>query len=176
MKRKKKKLIRFKNFSNGLIYVSPFFYRINMKIILQKVKSASVKVDSKRVGQIEQGYVLLLGITHTDTQKEANWLVEKILKLRLFAEIGSNTFMEKNILEALRSILVVSQFTLYGDCRKGTRPSFTDAARPEVAEPLYEYFVEELKKKGVQVQTGIFGAHMDVELTNDGPITLILEA
>lgn len=147
-----------------------------MKIVLQKVKSASVEVDSKRVGQIEHGFVLLLGITHTDTQKEANWLVEKVLKLRLFAEIGSNTFMEKNILEALGSILVVSQFTLYGDCRKGTRPSFTDAARPEVAEPLYEYFVEELKKKGVVVQTGIFGAHMDLELTNDGPITLILEA
>lgn len=148
-----------------------------MRIILQKVQSASVTVDKKIVGKIQQGFVLLVGITHTDTEKEIDWMIEKILKLRLFAESEeSETFMEKNIQEVKGEILVVSQFTLYADMRKGTRPSFTDAARPEIAEVLYEKFVEKIKQSGLRIQTGIFGVHMEVNLVNDGPITLILES
>lgn len=147
-----------------------------MRIILQKVKTASVTTHEKVVGKIQHGFVLLVGITHTDTEKEIQWMSEKILKLRLFeASEESETFMEKNIEEVHGQLLVVSQFTLYGDMRKGTRPSFTDAAPPEVAEPLYEKFVQTLRNAGMQVETGIFGAHMEVSLVNDGPITLILE-
>lgn len=147
-----------------------------MKIVLQKVKQANVTINQKTVGNIAHGFVLLLGITHIDTQKDAQYLVEKILKLRLFADEGSDSFMEKNIVEAGGSVLVVSQFTLYGDCTKGTRPSFTDAARPEIARPLYEYFVSEFRSKGVSTETGEFGEHMEVTLVNDGPITLVLES
>ena len=144
---------------------------------MQKVKSASVVVEQKTVGTINHGFVLLVGITHADTEKEIDWMIEKILKLRLFSESEkSETFMEKNIEEVKGEILVVSQFTLYGDVRKGTRPSFTDAARPEAAEALYDTFVEKIKQSGLHIQTGIFGAHMEVNLVNDGPITLILES
>lgn len=147
-----------------------------MKIVLQKVKQASVIVNQKTVGEIAHGFVLLLGITHDDTKKDAEYLVEKICKLRLFADNGSTTFMEKNILEVGGSVLVVSQFTLYGDCSKGTRPSFTDAARPEVARPLYEYAVQLFSGKGIKVQTGQFGEHMELSLSNDGPITLVIDS
>ena len=147
-----------------------------MKIVLQKVKSAQVQVDEKTVGHIGHGFLLFLGVTHEDNEAAANWLIEKVLKLRLFSDEGSDSFMEKNITEVSGSILVVSQFTLYGDCRKGTRPGFTDAARPEQAEKLYNYFVEKLQNTGISVETGIFGAHMEVSLLNDGPITLILES
>lgn len=147
-----------------------------MKIVLQKVKSSEVKVENKTVGQIGHGFLLLLGITHDDTESSADWLLEKVLKLRLFSAPGSDSFMEKNIVEAAGSVLVVSQFTLYGDCRKGTKPSFTDAARPEQAEKLYTYFVEKLRGTGMTVATGIFGAHMEVSLVNDGPITLLIDS
>lgn len=147
-----------------------------MRVLLQRVKQANVTVENTIVGTIAQGFLILLGITQTDTTKEADWMVEKILKLRLFADGETESFMEKNIQEVNGEILVVSQFTLYGDCRKGTRPSFTEAARPQQAQPLYEYFVNEMKKKGIRVQTGIFGAHMQVELVNDGPVTLILDS
>jgi D-aminoacyl-tRNA deacylase len=147
-----------------------------MRCVLQKVTQAHVSVDQKTVGEIAHGFVLLLGVTHVDTQKDAEYLVEKILKLRLFADFGSDTFMEKNITEVGGSILVVSQFTLYGDCSKGTRPSFTDAAKPDLAKPLYEYFIQLLRQKDINTKTGEFGAHMEVSLINDGPITLILES
>lgn len=147
-----------------------------MKIVLQKVKSAQVSVDQKTVGSIALGFLLFLGVTHSDTELSADYLIEKILKLRLFSDPGSDSFMEKNIVEAGGSLLVVSQFTLYGDCKKGTRPSFTDAARPEQAEKLYNYFVEKLRFTGIKVETGIFAAHMEVSLVNDGPITLLLES
>ena len=147
-----------------------------MRCVLQKVTHAQVTVNQKTVGDIAHGFVLLLGVTHADTHKDVEYLAEKILKLRLFADPGSDTFMEKNIIEVGGSILVVSQFTLYGDCTKGTRPSFTDAAKPDVAKPLYEHFVSYMREKVVEVQTGEFGAHMDVSLTNDGPITLVLES
>lgn len=147
-----------------------------MRCVLQKVTHAQVTVNQKTVGEIAYGFVLLLGVTHADTQKDAEYLAEKILKLRLFSDPGSDTFMEKNIIEVGGSILVVSQFTLYGDCTKGTRPSFTDAAKPDVAKPLYEYFVTYIRERGVEVQTGEFGGHMNVSLANDGPITLVLES
>ncbi len=146
-----------------------------MKILLQKVTQAQVRINEKIVAQIGHGFLLLVGITHNDTQTQADKLIDKILKLRLFSDPGSTTFMEKNIIEASGSVLAVSQFTLYGDCRKGTRPSFTEAARPEVAKPLYDYVVTTLQQKGLPVQSGVFGEHMQVSLTNDGPITLVLE-
>lgn len=148
-----------------------------MRIVVQRVKSASVSIENKTVGEIAGGLLVLLGITNGDTEKDADWLVEKILKLRLFAESeNSDSFMEKNVAEFGGSVLVVSQFTLYGDCRKGTKPSFTDAARPELAEPLYRYFVEKLRSAGVEAPTGTFGAHMAVSLINDGPVTLIIDS
>lgn len=147
-----------------------------MKILLQKVKSSEVKVENKTVGQIGHGFLLFVGITHEDTEASVNWLVEKILKLRLFSDPGTDSFMEKNITDVQGEILVVSQFTLYGDCNKGTRPSFSEAARPEQAEKLYNYFVEKLSATGITVASGIFGAHMEVLLVNDGPITLIIDS
>lgn len=152
-----------------------------MKIVLQKVKQASVQVNNKTVGHIGHGFLLFVGITHNDTLRDATWLIEKILKLRLFvdptkAEEESTSFMEKNICEVGGELLVVSQFTLYGDCRKGTRPSFTEAAKPEIAQKLYNSFVQILKEKQVKVETGIFGAHMEINLLNDGPITLIIDS
>ncbi|PIT86051.1 MAG: D-tyrosyl-tRNA(Tyr) deacylase [Candidatus Magasanikbacteria bacterium CG10_big_fil_rev_8_21_14_0_10_43_6] len=147
-----------------------------MKIVLQKVTRADVQIDGRIVGEIADGFVLFVGITHTDTKETVDTLVEKILKLRLFADKGSDTFMERSIVEESGGILVISQFTLYGNCKKGTRPSFTDAARPDVAKPLYAYMVAALQEKsGLRVETGEFGEHMEVSLVNDGPITLILE-
>ena len=147
-----------------------------MRVVVQKVKQSSVTVEQKTVGSISHGFLLLLGVTHEDTEKNADWLAEKVLKLRLFSSEGSDSFMEKNIQEVNGEILVISQFTLYGDCKKGTRPSFTTAARPEQAEPLYEYFVNKLKESGLKIETGVFAAHMDVELVNDGPITLVVDS
>ncbi len=151
-----------------------------MKIILQRVTRAAVDVreefDTQMVGQIANGYLLLVGITHEDTEADADKLVEKILKLRLFPEDGGESSFSQNIIDAGGGVLVVSQFTLYGDCKKGTRPSFTEAAKPEVAEPLYEYLVQKFVDAGIHTETGTFGAHMDVELCNDGPVTLILES
>ncbi len=148
-----------------------------MRIVVQRVTSASVSVDSKTVGEIAGGLLVLLGITNGDTEKDADWLVEKLLKLRLFPESeASDSFMEKNVVEIGGSMLVVSQFTLYGDARKGTKPSFTDAARPDVAEPLCRYFVEKVGNAGLPLATGVFGAHMMVSLVNDGPVTLIIDS
>lgn len=147
-----------------------------MKILLQKVKSANVLVDQKTVGSIAHGFLLFLGITHSDSEASADYLIEKILKLRLFSDPGSDSFMEKNIVEVAGEILLVSQFTLYGDCKKGTRPSFTDAARPEQAEKLYNYCIEKFRAHNIKVETGIFAAHMEVSLINDGPITLVIDS
>lgn len=146
-----------------------------MRIILQKVKKAVVVVEQETVRSISHGFLLLLGVTHSDVEKDANWLAEKILKLRLFEGEG-DSFMERNIQEVGGSVLVVSQFTVYGDCRKGTRPSFTDSARPEQAEKLYNYFVGKLKESGLKIETGVFGAEMEVELVNDGPVTLVVDS
>lgn len=145
-----------------------------MKILLQRCKNASVTVDGQVTGKIDNGYLLLVGITTLDTEKEINYLVEKVVGLRLFEDAEGK--MNHSIEEVRGSILSVSQFTLYADTKKGRRPSFTDAARPEKAKPLWELFNEKLLAKGVPVETGVFGAMMDVTLTNDGPVTIMLEA
>ncbi|MEK3981094.1 D-aminoacyl-tRNA deacylase [Psychrobacillus sp. FSL K6-2836] len=145
-----------------------------MKVLLQRCKNASVTVDGQVTGKIENGYLLLVGITTTDTEKEINYLVEKVIGLRLFEDADGK--MNHSIEQVRGSILSVSQFTLYADTRKGRRPSFTDAARPEIAKPLWELFNEKLQSKGLQVETGVFGAMMDVSFTNDGPVTIMLEA
>ncbi|ALC84878.1 D-tyrosyl-tRNA(Tyr) deacylase [Bacillus sp. FJAT-22090] len=145
-----------------------------MKVLLQRCKNASVTVDGEITGSIGHGYLLLVGITSTDSEKEINYLTEKIAGLRLFEDAEGK--MNHSIVEAGGSILSVSQFTLYADTRKGRRPSFIDAARPEIAKPLWELFNDKLREKGFVVETGIFGAMMDVTFTNDGPVTIMLEA
>lgn len=145
-----------------------------MKVVLQRSKKASVTVDGTVTGEIEHGYVLLVGLTHTDTQEDAAYVAKKIAGLRLFEDEDGK--MNRSIDETGGAILSVSQFTLYGDTRKGRRPSFIEAARPETAEPLYDYFNEQLRAYGLTVETGIFGAMMDVALVNDGPVTIIVES
>ncbi|MCL1695006.1 MULTISPECIES: D-aminoacyl-tRNA deacylase [unclassified Lysinibacillus] len=145
-----------------------------MKVVLQRSKAASVTVDGKVTGAIDSGYVLLVGITHGDTQEDVEYLAKKVANLRLWEDADGK--MNHSILEHGGAILSVSQFTLYGDAKKGNRPSFTSAARPEVAEPLWEAFNNALLEHGLHVETGIFGAMMDVALTNDGPITILLES
>ncbi|GGA35306.1 D-aminoacyl-tRNA deacylase [Psychrobacillus lasiicapitis] len=145
-----------------------------MKVLLQRCQNASVTVDGQVTGKIDHGYVLLVGITSTDSEKEINYLVDKIAGLRLYEDDEGK--MNHSIIEVGGSILSVSQFTLYADTRKGRRPSFIEAARPEIAKPLWELFNEKLRDKGFTVETGVFGAMMDVTLTNDGPVTIMLEA
>ncbi|MGE7182727.1 D-aminoacyl-tRNA deacylase [Peribacillus sp. NPDC006672] len=145
-----------------------------MRVVLQRSKAAKVVVADQIIGQIDSGLVLLVGVTHGDTIDDAAYLADKIVNLRIFED--ENEKMNHSLLEVGGSILSVSQFTLYGDCRKGRRPNFMDAARPEKANQIYEAFNEELRKKGVHTETGQFGAMMDVQLTNDGPVTLILES
>ena len=144
-----------------------------MRALLQRVSSASVTVDGRITGQINQGYAILLGVTHSDTAAEADWLANKIAGLRLFEDADDK--MNLSLFDVGGSVLVVSQFTLYGDARKGRRPSFTDAARPEQAEPLVDTFCDKLRQRGLTVATGVFGAMMQVEIHNDGPVTLLLE-
>ncbi|MFC7371216.1 D-aminoacyl-tRNA deacylase [Fictibacillus iocasae] len=144
-----------------------------MKVILQRVKDASVSIDGSVAGHIGHGLMLLVGVTHSDTEKDADYLAEKIVHLRIFEDEAQK--MNLSLKDVNGSILSISQFTLYGDTRKGRRPNFMEAARPDMAEPLYHYFNEALRKCGVEVQTGVFGAMMDVTLTNSGPVTLILE-
>ncbi|MBM7648997.1 D-tyrosyl-tRNA(Tyr) deacylase [Bacillus ectoiniformans] len=144
-----------------------------MKVVLQRCKEASVKVDSEIVGEIGQGFMLLVGVTHEDGEAEAAYLAEKIVHLRVFEDESGK--MNHSLLDVGGSILSVSQFTLYGDCRKGRRPNFMAAAKGEQAEQVYNRFNELLSEKGVQVETGTFGAMMDVSLINDGPVTLVLE-
>ncbi|MGE7944587.1 D-aminoacyl-tRNA deacylase [Lysinibacillus xylanilyticus] len=145
-----------------------------MKVVLQRSKAASVTVDGKVTGAIDSGYVLLVGITHEDTQEDVEYLAKKVANLRLWEDADKK--MNHSILEHGGAILSVSQFTLYGDAKKGNRPSFTSAARPEIAEPLWEAFNNALRESGLRVETGIFGAMMDVALTNDGPITILLDS
>ena len=144
-----------------------------MRAVIQRVSGASVTVADEVVGAIGPGFVVLLGVTHTDTTAEADWLADKIAGLRLFEDADGK--MNASLGDADGALLVVSQFTLYGDARKGRRPSFTEAARPEQAEPLVDYFVKRLRERGLTVATGVFGAHMMVSIHNDGPVTLMLE-
>jgi D-tyrosyl-tRNA(Tyr) deacylase len=145
-----------------------------VKIVLQRVSEAEVRVGDDVVGQIGRGLVLLLGVGRQDGEEQARYLAEKCLNLRIFED--SEGKMNRSLLDMGGEILAISQFTLYGDTRKGRRPGFTDAAPPEHAEPLYERFVELLRAAGVKVETGRFGARMSVRIHNDGPVTLILEA
>ncbi|MRX71384.1 D-tyrosyl-tRNA(Tyr) deacylase [Bacillus lacus] len=145
-----------------------------MRIVLQRSKEAKVMVDGEIVGEISAGLLLLVGITHDDTQQDADYLAEKIVNLRIFEDESGK--MNLSLLNVGLDILSVSQFTLYGDCRKGRRPNFMAAAKPQYAKELYDYFNEKLKEKGTEVQTGIFGAMMDVQFTNDGPVTLLLNS
>ncbi len=144
-----------------------------MRALIQRVTRASVTVDGRVVGRIERGFVVLLGITHADGRAEADWVAAKIAGLRVFDDEAGK--MNRSLADVGGALLVVSQFTLYGDARKGRRPSFTDAAAPEMAEPLVDYFVEGLRDAGFPVATGVFGAHMDVEIHNDGPVTMLIE-
>ena len=145
-----------------------------MKVVLQRSKAASVVVNGETVGAISSGLVLLVGITHEDTEEDCRYLADKITHLRIFED--ENMKMNHSLLDVGGEILSISQFTLYGDCRKGRRPNFMAAAKPDEAEKLYEVFNEMLREKGFKVETGKFGAMMDVELINDGPVTLILES
>jgi len=145
-----------------------------MRIIVQRSKEASVTVEEKIIGKIEYGFVLLVGVTHDDREEDAAYLADKIVHLRIFED--ENGKMNRSLLDVGGSILSVSQFTLYGDCRKGRRPNFMAAAKPEYALSIYQHFNELLKQKGVHVETGEFGAMMNVSLNNDGPVTLILES
>jgi D-aminoacyl-tRNA deacylase len=146
-----------------------------MKVLIQRVSKASVSVDGEIVGQIGPGLMLLLGVTHTDTQEDADALIRKLINLRVFND--ENGKMNLSIQEVQGEFLVVSQFTLYGNAKKGNRPSYVDAARPEVAIPLYEYFIDSLKVASLlPVQEGVFGAMMDIEMINNGPVTLALES
>jgi D-aminoacyl-tRNA deacylase len=144
-----------------------------MRALLQRVSSASVTVNGRTVGAIKKGFVVLLGVTHSDTRAGADWLAAKIAGLRLFNDEAGK--MNLSLAEVGGAVLVVSQFTLYGDARKGRRPSFTNAAPPEIAEPLVDYFAGQLREHGLTVATGIFGAQMLVEIHNDGPVTMMLE-
>ena len=146
-----------------------------MRLVVQRVKNADVTVDNKIVGKIGNGFLVLLGIHVSDTKEDADYLVRKLINLRVFKDEDD----KKNL--ALRDVngelLIISQFTLYGDCKKsGNRPSFSDSAKPDIAIPLYEYFIEECKKQIPKVETGIFGADMKVNLLNDGPVTIIIDS
>jgi D-tyrosyl-tRNA(Tyr) deacylase len=145
-----------------------------MRAVIQRVKRAEVRVNGKAVGGVGEGMLVLLGIGQDDTPEAAQSLADKIANLRIFDDQQGR--MNRSLLETQGSLLCVSQFTLYGDCRKGRRPSYDRAARPEVACPLYEAFVEALRARGVAVATGQFQAMMEVELVNDGPVTLLLDS
>lgn len=145
-----------------------------MRVVLQRSKNAAVTVDGQTVGAISRGLVLLVGVADGDTERDAAYIADKVAGLRIFDDDAGK--MNLSVLETGGQVLSISQFTLYGDCRKGRRPNFTGAARPEYAEPLYDRFNELLRERGLHVETGRFGAMMDVSLVNDGPVTLIVES
>lgn len=144
-----------------------------MRLLIQRVKSASVTVENKIIGKINKGFLVLLGITHNDTKEEADYLVKKLCNLRVFED--KNDKMNLSIKDIEGELLIVSQFTLYADTSSGNRPSFINAAKPDKANELYEYFIEKCKENNIKTETGIFGANMQVELLNDGPVTILLE-
>ena len=145
-----------------------------MKIVVQRVKNAKVDVEGKTVGKIDKGFLVLLGVTHNDTKEQADYLVKKLCKLRVFRD--ENDKMNLDLKAVNGKLLIVSQFTLYAHCSEGNRPSFIEAAKPDKANELYEYFCKECTEKyGIEVEKGIFGADMKVSLINDGPVTIIME-
>lgn len=144
-----------------------------MKLVIQRVANAKVEVENKIIGQIKQGFLVLFGVNQNDSEINADQLIKKIMGLRIFEdEFGK---MNLSLKDVNGELLIVSQFTLYADCKKGNRPSFTNAADPKKANELYQYFIHQCKKEGLAVQTGEFGAKMEVSLTNHGPVTIILE-
>lgn len=145
-----------------------------MRLVIQRVSKSNVKVDGKIVGEIGKGYMVLVGITEGDDEKIVDKMVEKLVNLRIFEDTENK--MNLSLIDIGGSILSISQFTLYANCKKGRRPSFVEAAKPEIAKPLYEYFNSTLEKKGIKVEKGIFGAMMDVSLNNDGPVTIVLDS
>ena len=144
-----------------------------MKLVVQRVKKAEVKVDGNIIGKIDKGFLVLIGIKVGDTKEQADYLVKKLCNLRVFSD--ENDKMNLSLKDVNGELLIVSQFTLYGDCSQGNRPSFIEAARPEEANPLYEYFCNQCELNNIEVQKGIFGADMKVSLLNDGPVTIIIE-
>jgi D-tyrosyl-tRNA(Tyr) deacylase len=145
-----------------------------MRAVVQRVSRASVSIDNNLTGKISRGLVLLLGIRSEDTSADIKWLADKSVHLRVFEDHEGK--MNRSLLDIHGEMLIISQFTLYGDCRKGRRPGFSAAARPEIAEPIYRQFIEEVKNRNVQVTTGTFQAEMKIELVNDGPVTLLLDS
>ncbi|RXT14759.1 D-aminoacyl-tRNA deacylase [Ammoniphilus sp. CFH 90114] len=145
-----------------------------MRVVVQRSKQAQVTVEDRVTGSIDKGLVLLVGITHEDTEDDVRFVAEKVANLRIFEDEQGK--MNHSLLDVNGKLLSISQFTLYGDCRKGRRPNFMAAARPDYAEKLYDLFNDKLRQMGIQVETGIFGAMMQVSLTNDGPVTLIVES
>lgn len=145
-----------------------------MRLLIQRVSHAKVEVENRTVGSIGTGALVFLGVTHADTIKESAYLAEKLLNLRMFHD--EHQKMNRSLLDIQGSVLIVSQFTLYADCSEGRRPSFTQAAPPALAESIYRHFVEEVRKSGLVVATGIFGENMQVSLLNDGPVTLIVSS
>lgn len=145
-----------------------------MRTVVQRVSSASVTVDGNVIGKINKGFLVLLGIKSTDTKQDVDYMVKKVINLRIFRD--ENDKMNLSLKDVNGELLIVSQFTLYGDASGGNRPSFIEAGKPDIAIPLYEYFISECKKQISVVQTGEFGADMKVELLNDGPVTIIMES
>lgn len=145
-----------------------------MKIVLQRVTHSSVEIEGKINGQIKKGLMVLVGFASDDTTAIIDKMIDKLINLRIFEDEQGK--MNRSLMDVNGSILSISQFTLYAECKRGRRPGFTDAARPEIAIPLYNYFNQELKEKGIHVETGIFGADMKVSLLNDGPVTIILDS
>ena len=146
-----------------------------MRVVVQLVKESSVKVNGVIKGEIENGFLVLIGITHNDTESDANWMLDKLVKLRVFKDENGN--MNKSLLDTNGAVLLVSQFTLYASTKKGNRPSFLNSAPPKIAEKLYDYSIDYLKNKyKIQVETGVFGAMMDVGLINDGPVTITIDS
>lgn len=145
-----------------------------MRLVIQRVKYASCTIDGELYSKIEKGFCVLVGFTHEDTKELVSKMVNKLMKLRVFED--ENGKMNRSLEDVNGAILSISQFTLYASCKKGNRPGFTDAARPETAIPLYDFFNEEIKKSGIPVQTGVFGADMKIELLNDGPVTIIYDS
>ena len=146
-----------------------------MKALIQRVSSGSVIVENKTVGSIQKGLVVLLGVTHSDSEKDIDFIINKIVNLRIFGNEENDNF-EKSVKEIYGGILIISQFTLYADMKKGRRPSFVNSAKSEFAEEIYNKFIEKIKEENLLIQTGIFGAKMQVNIINEGPVTLILSS
>jgi len=149
-------------------------WEVKMRAVVQRVSEAKVEVDNRTSGEIKKGLLVLLGVENDDDMNDVNYMVEKILNLRIFED--ENDKLNLSLLDIQGELLVVSQFTLLGDCRKGRRPNFMNAARPEKANELYEVFVEQARKNGIKVGTGVFQEHMMVKLTNDGPVTILVDS